>query len=368
MLFKVILGAWCSAVLFCWFPSALGSPTPTPAAFIHPSNQSSRPDSRKVAVLIAGEYARSSDLKSNSGFWYDTVMMYCMLRENGYADEDIYVLYGHGQDGFYYPADPTPTPTGSTPTPKPTPTGSATPPPTRYYEPPYCHNSLPASGEWRKITDFPMVYSLNTDLKNGRCRPQDLFECLERGCFLKGSRLNRFHGVSIEPLDENDFLFVWWRGHGSVGSDPGTFTMSLPAGSFVFGTDVVEWVQAIPAGSRLLVFETCCSGCLTKIVEDKYPPTVLLTSTGCDELSDVSYEPDVLHAVWSYWIAGTLSGFLPNGASTTIEDEEAGTEHTVRLGRGGPSRSRIPNPAQRPYSSSRINTRKSTMTWVWQRR
>ena len=353
MLFKVVLGVSCSAVLFCWSPYATGSPTstptpsptPTPTPTSTPTSKAAgqEPDRspttvpRKVAVLIAGEYARSSEFRYNSGFWFDTVMMYCMLRENGYADEDIYVLYGHGQDGFYYPADPVPTQTGPTPTPTPTPDQSATPSPELYYEPPFCHTSAPASGTWGKITDFPMTYSSDRDIGgNGRCRPQELFECLEKGCFAGGLKSNRYHGVNIEKLDANDFLFVWWRGHGSVDDDPETFTMSLPFGASILGTDVIKWVQAIPAASRLLVFETCRSGCMTKIIKSKDPPTVVLAAARCNEFADADYEPDVLHGVWSYWVAGTLGGFLPNDASTTIKNEEAGTEHAVHLSRGGP--------------------------------
>ena len=54
----------------------------------------------KIAVLISTEFAESGATIYDADAWYDTVHTYCMLRANGFTDENIWVLYGYGDDGF----------------------------------------------------------------------------------------------------------------------------------------------------------------------------------------------------------------------------------------------------------------------------
>ncbi len=55
----------------------------------------------KYAVLVSTDIATEDDVKYNSDFWYDLVLTYCTLIEQGFEDDNIFVLYGQGQDGLY---------------------------------------------------------------------------------------------------------------------------------------------------------------------------------------------------------------------------------------------------------------------------
>ena len=69
---------------------------------------------KKYAVLITGDYAASQDTanpglwnggrwtsdRGNDEFWNDTFLMWEMLQEKGFSQDDIYVLFAGGTD-FY---------------------------------------------------------------------------------------------------------------------------------------------------------------------------------------------------------------------------------------------------------------------------
>ncbi len=256
---------------------------------------------RKVAVLVSAEYAESNIVLYDADFWYDTVLTYCMLRRNGFAEEDIYVLYGHGEDGFYLPSGNTQASGSSALTPGNT--GEY------YYMPPYCEESL--GQRVNPITDFPMTYSATgTGMNAGASRPRDLLECLANGCGAATSDYGK-----IERLRARDFLFVWWKGHGTrTSQSPGPIKLTLPGLKSVTSNEVIQWVADVKAGRQLLVFETCHSGCMAEQLDTTDPPGVLFASAGCDEVSNNSYVPkgDVAHGVWSYWVDCILHGAMPN--------------------------------------------------------
>lgn len=71
-----------------------------------PVGTSASPQPRKFAVLISTGRTLADDTWYHSEYWYDLVLTYRMLIENGFTHEQIYVLYG---DGRISPATTPPT-------------------------------------------------------------------------------------------------------------------------------------------------------------------------------------------------------------------------------------------------------------------
>jgi hypothetical protein len=315
-----------------WSSGCCRGPSDDPDSTQEPEVAAIEQKPRKVAVLMSPEFAETASMEANSDAWYDTVFMYCTLRTNGFEDRDIYVLYAKGYDGFLVATDPEVW----------TPVSGATSGPHLYYEPPYCEAptfAANAASTPKEITDFSTLHPNGHPFLNGRCLPQKLLECLATGCDAgQVSTIFDRPGEAIEKLDTDDFLLVWWRGHGAAdvktdGTEHALFSFST--GHSVSSIDVLQWLAAVDVKARLLLFETCNSSCATGGVDLTVSPTVLLTSAGCSETANNLYKPDVHHAVWSYWAAGGLLGTLPNGVSTTIADT-TGSLQTVLLDPGGP--------------------------------
>jgi len=55
-------------------------------------------EAKKYAVLISAGETTEDDAMFNSEFWYDLVLTYRMLIDNGYSHEDVWVLYGDGRE------------------------------------------------------------------------------------------------------------------------------------------------------------------------------------------------------------------------------------------------------------------------------
>jgi hypothetical protein len=290
-------------------------------------------------VLIATEQAEFPSLENNSEFWQDTVLMYCMLRENGFEDQDIYVLYGDGDDEYAGMAPATYQSSG------------VLPPADYYLLPQYCGSA----GLNSKITDFPVTLPLEKDSKTAKdglgcyqdgatgkwycrwpacfidddsgewkCRPKDIFDCLAHGCPEPRKKFE-CPTCSAEPipaLTANDFLFVWWKGHAEAsGGDEETFRILL-SGNEVAPETMSEWLSDVPAVHRAFVVETCKSGCLKSLPDDLFGAAegcdpIVLASCACDELSwsadGWTFEADHLHGPWSFWVASTLRKELPQG-------------------------------------------------------
>ena len=66
-------------------------------------------------------------------------------------------------------------------------------------------------------------------------RPCELLGCLADGCNSDTSEYG-----TIEPLDERDFLYLWWMGHGfQSSSTPGSVSFTLPGLTSVVVDEVV---------------------------------------------------------------------------------------------------------------------------------
>ncbi len=173
-------------------PSPTLTPTPTPTSVeseMVPEAEDVR-SGRRIAVLISTDIAENR-LPGNAGFWYDTVLTYCMLLKNGFSSDDIYVLYGDGHDSFYRSDDSTQEESrGSADSPSSTDQAAsgrrrvcAEHDPRAFYEPPYCSASASTAGNAEqshssKITDFPMMMPNKQGLMNGRISCKRHFSCL----------------------------------------------------------------------------------------------------------------------------------------------------------------------------------------------
>lgn len=293
-------------------------------------------EARKVAVLISTEYAESMKTMFDADAWYDLVQTYCMLRSNGFTDDNIWVLYAYGTDGFYKRR-------WSCSKPKPANYPPATSGPEVYYQRPFCEGLFDPDGKALKvqhaITDIPIVVGKGSDVeKNGELRLARFFRCMSEGC-----DPNAEFGFECEilpyvhPLTGDDFLFVWWRGHG-VPEEPTfgkrTTIFSLTGGNEISSEVLVEWIASTSAKRSVLAVETCHSGCIEDVMTKIADHSVLLASSDCHQESNHSYQPDVFHGVWSFWVAGSLQGTLPNGVLDQVGPP--GNSISIGLSKGGP--------------------------------
>lgn len=139
-------------------------------------------------------------------FWNDTFAMWEMLFKLGWKDENIYVLFGYGND---YACDYN-----------------------RYWA------SLHGLDE---ITDYPAFLA---DVEN-------IFDWLADGNPAQG----------IPQMTEDDFLFVWTFDHGSTWGTPGqgNSTLCLMDGQ-VTDDDFAGWMDQIGYDKRVIWMQQCFSG------------------------------------------------------------------------------------------------------------
>jgi hypothetical protein len=305
--------------------------------------------SRNVAVLISTDVAENG-LPGNAGFWYDTVLQYCMLRKNGFSPENIYVLYGDGRDGFYIASTAGETGSGASPGSR-VPTGqsaagggqgSGIHNPAAYYEPPYCvvtHISTENGGpaETEKISDFPMMMSDGKGIFNNTSRPEQFFECLASGCNPRAKYgVPNYTGGNLQAPSIDGFLYVWWRGHGTVStaSGVGRLNLTVMRNDRISAENLIEWISKIEAKRRLLVFETCNSGCISHDVDTSTPESIVFASSLCLTPSNGYnfFEGDVSHAIWSFWMTAILMGETPNQSSNKIQTNSGEIEIQLSLG------------------------------------
>ena len=179
----------------------------------------------KYAVLISTGNTTTDDTLYHSEYWYDLFLNYQALREDGFKDENIYVLYGHGSDFATYHAD----------------------------------------------YDAMTVYGHSiTDLAVNKANIKSVFADL-------GTK-----------MDGNDYLYVWWMGHGG-GSGPGACNLAMSistTGETVTDAELTSYLNGIPSYSkRNVAVMTCHSGGLVDNLNTAGNRTVVLTSATCAESS-----------------------------------------------------------------------------------
>ncbi len=140
-------------------------------------------------------------------FWYDTYLMWEMLVfEEGYSDENVYILFADGIDFTFEGMDD------------------------RY--------SAYTSG-YDHITDY---YASKANLEN-------VFEGLATG------------SNGFPQLTEDDFLFVWTFGHGYTMDASGDFSfLYLMNPDFIFSSEFAALTDQISAGKKVFWMQQCLSG------------------------------------------------------------------------------------------------------------
>lgn len=227
------------------------------AAWLMPMVTLASPGPGKFAVLISTGRTLADDTWYHSEYWYDLMLTYRMLIENGFAHDHIYVLYGNGTDFASAHAD---------------------------YQNPYPN----------PISDHAC----------NRANIQNIFNWLATGNAAQG----------IPALTNQDFLYVWWMGHGDGGADGGatcntTFEVST-TGESVTDAELATWTNAISYRRRAFVFMTCYSGGAMDNLQNT--ATVTMPSCTCTQLSS-SANYDVVHGEWTYWVDGALRKLLATG-------------------------------------------------------
>jgi hypothetical protein len=179
----------------------------------------------KYAVLLSSNRVQMDDVSIHSEWWYDLVLQYKALRESGFKDDRIYVVYGDGQDfATVHPE----------------------------------FNSITQFGH--PITDLPM----------NKANVQAVFHTVDGRMRKRG------------------YLYVWWMGHGG-GSGPGQCDLSMSisnTGEHVSDDELKSYVDQVTRyKKRSVAIMTCHSGGLLDEFAGAGERTVVLASSTCAESS-----------------------------------------------------------------------------------
>jgi hypothetical protein len=187
---------------------------------------------RNYAVMISAGRATADNAMYNSEFWYDMLLQYMTLLDEGYSHEDIIVLYGFGND---FPSE------------------------NPNYKVPYRVSDAAVNRENIKAT----------------------------------------FGELSEIMTEDDFLYVWWMGHGGVSS--GKLYMYIQTtGEIVWDYEFAEWVGEISEYDvRSFSFMTCHSGGILDDLAGRR--SVVMSSSTLAQSSYSDWLCDTCHAEFHYY-------------------------------------------------------------------
>ena len=179
----------------------------------------------KYAVLVSTGNTTADDTLYHSEYWYDLFLQYQALREDGFRDENIYVLYGNGTDFASGYAD---------------------------------YNAMSVYGQ------------TITDLAVNKVNIKKVIDDLSANMW------------------SNDYLYVWWMGHGG-GSGPGACNLTMyisTTGETVTDTELTNYLNGIPSyRKRSVAVMTCHSGGMVDNLNTTGNRTVVLTSSSCPQSS-----------------------------------------------------------------------------------
>lgn len=223
---------------------------------------------QKYAVLISTGDVTTDDTKYHSEYWYDLFLHYEMLRENGFKDDKIYVLYGNGVDFNT------------------------------------THTSYDATTQFgHSITDMAV----------NKANVHSVFSAL------------------ISKLKSKDYLYFWWMGHGG-GSGPGSCNLTMhisPTGETVTDTELTNYIDNVTSyRKRSVAIMTCHSGGIVDNLNTVGNKTVVLTSSTCLQ-SSYSYNPTDtcsgrVHAEFSYTLPNALVEKDPCGTAVVSDYDSDG--------------------------------------------
>jgi hypothetical protein len=162
-------------------------------------------------------------------FWNDIYLFWEMLIEQGYENDNIFVLFGNGNEVKDWPQHPDVDIADR-------------------YNPQVWHDEIiqPPNGH---ITDFHANLS-------------DLVNVLEG--FAIGNQ-----ALGIPQLTEDDFLFIWAFGHGNNQFPIGHNSLILMNG-LISDEDFADHVNAINCDKKVLLFQQCFSGSFVPYYSNEY--------------------------------------------------------------------------------------------------
>lgn len=216
---------------------------------------------QKYAVLISTGQTNLDDQFYHSEYWYDLFLMYRMLIEDGFTHNNIFVLYGNGND----------------------------------------FNSNHAN--YQTATVFPGIGQI-TDFPNSKADVANIFTWLANGSVAQG----------VPQIQSGDFLFYWWMGHGDTEAGmPACEYEALieTTGEHVRDDEFDAYFSQLPTCLIKTIFVmTCHSGGLIDDLEGLH--TMIHTAVEC-HLNAASGVYDVPHADFSYYVANSFREQEPDG-------------------------------------------------------
>ena len=272
----------------------------------------------KYAVIVVGESIDVSDISSDTpqafAFWNGGVLAYEMLLENGFNRDNIFVLYGNGQDF----------------------NGS--------------HNAI-------MNRSMDLLHPM-TDMKASAETIRATLQCLSNGF------TDAAVGCATVPLlTDEDFLVLFWTSHGfdpSYYDDPPpgcqesgdvAFRVEAPVGEpgvDVCASEIASWMSGMDYRRRVLVFTTCRSGGIIPHFEPHGSNTVLMPACFAAEAEDAGFPVDLVGSVavyakdlplangslvpqfhWTHWVAHALRELRPLAVTS---DPDGDSNSLVSIG------------------------------------
>jgi len=227
----------------------------------------------KYAVLISTNEVTQDDISYHSEWWYDLFLQYQALRDNGFDDENIYILYGDGNDFNT------------------------------------THNDYNANLQYGHTI---------TDMAVNKANIQAIFNTLS------------------SEVGSRDHLYVWWMGHGG-GSGPGSCDLSMSisnTGEHVTDTELASYINNIADyNKRTVDVMTCHSGGMLDNMNVAGSNTVTLTSSTCPESSysittTCNSRP---HAEFHYTLPNALREADPCGTAVASDADTSGAVSLVEV-------------------------------------
>ncbi len=213
------------------------------------------------AVIIEGDLPGAGD--SYNEFWLDNVIMYQTLLEKGYPPENIYVLYGYGNDETSFPC------------------------------------------EWylETMVDYPAYHQ---DVRN-------LFTWMRDGNPEEG----------IPQVTANDFIYLYTFDHGGYQGGCNA-TLCLMDGCMP-DTEFASYFNDIPYKHRAVAMQQCHSGGFIDNLENE--TTVILTAANCTQSAWEGNESEqcsgrtMHHGEFNYWFMSAMRSHKPKPGEEPVDED-----------------------------------------------
>ena len=217
---------------------------------------------QKYAVLICGDVAESG----YDEFWNDTCWMYKTLRDAGYRAQNIYVLYGNGNDYI---------------------------------------SGNPKYQTTERVTDFPATVTW----------VNKVFDGLKNGDAANG----------IMKMKDNDTLFLWTFDHGA--GDQPAYLCLMDGG--IADTNFANKLNAVPYANRAIFMQQCRSGGFIDDLQNSktFISTACRShenASRSDSENEYYNNKWYHHGEYNYYIICALNGKTPAGTTVNADSNNNG--------------------------------------------